>query len=80
MGYAIVPIIASIVLVLHHIILTHASRWSKLVLAIVVAASILIWWYSAQWILFAILMQSRRRYRDAVWRPIGGAERCVAPS
>jgi len=29
MGYGVIPIVASIALVLHHAILTDASRWSK---------------------------------------------------
>ena len=57
MGYAVIPIIVSFVLGIQHIFLTDASRWSKLLVTIVVATSFVIWWYYAQWIVVATLMQ-----------------------
>ncbi len=57
MGYSVIPVIASIVLVLHHVVITDASRWSKLFVATVVAASLAIWRYYPQWLIFATLMQ-----------------------
>ena len=57
MGYAFIPVIASIILVLHHVALTDASRWSKLIVATAVAASLAIWRYYPEWLVLATVVQ-----------------------
>lgn len=58
MGYALIPVIASIILLIHHVAATDASRLSKLVLTIVVLASLAIWKYFPRWLVAATVLQS----------------------
>lgn len=57
MAYGVIPIIASIILVIHHIALSDAPRGSKLSVGIAVAASLVIWQYYPRWLIFATLIQ-----------------------
>ncbi len=57
MGYAVIPIVASIVLMLHHVVATDASSKSKWFVAIVVVASMAVWRFFPQWIVLATLTQ-----------------------
>ncbi|MFB3105210.1 MAG: hypothetical protein ACE1ZA_09790 [Pseudomonadales bacterium] len=57
MGYAVIPIVASIVLMLHHVVVTDAPSKSKWFVAIVVAASMAVWRFFPQWIVLATLTQ-----------------------
>ena len=57
MGYAVIPVLASIILVLHHVAFTDASRLSKFIVATAVAASLAIWRYYPQWLVLATLVQ-----------------------
>ena len=58
MGYGFIPLIASIVLLLHHIALTDASRRSKSVVATAVGASLVVWQYYPRWLIFATVVQA----------------------
>ncbi len=49
--------IASIVLAVHHVAITDASRRSKLVIGTAVAASLAIWLYYPKWLVLATLEQ-----------------------
>ena len=57
MGYPFIPLIASIILMLHHVAITDASRPSKVTVVGVVVASLAIWRYAPQWLLLATLLQ-----------------------
>lgn len=57
MGYAFIPIIFSVVLALVYIAATEASRWSKIVVAAIVALSLVIWRLAPQWLVVATLLQ-----------------------
>lgn len=57
MGYVFIPLVASIVLALHHVAFTDASRWSKLALATIVLASLAIWRYYPRWMVIATVVQ-----------------------
>ena len=59
MGYGVVPIIASILLAVHHVAATDATRRSKLLVGLVVGASPAIWWYYPNWLVLAMLVQVR---------------------
>jgi hypothetical protein len=56
-GYAFIPVVASIILMVHHVAITDASRWSKLVVAVVVIASLAIWRFAPQWLVLATILQ-----------------------
>jgi uncharacterized membrane protein len=57
--YGLLGLVASVVLALHHVAITDASRRSKLAVSIVVAASLAIWWnyYQWQWRVLVIVLQ-----------------------
>jgi hypothetical protein len=57
MGYAFIPVVVSIILMLHHAAITDASRWSKFTVVGVVAVSLAIWRYAPQWLVLATLLQ-----------------------
>ena len=57
MGYDLIPVIASIALVIHHVALTDASRQSKVVVVTIVTVSLAIWRYHPQWLILATLLQ-----------------------
>ena len=57
MGYGFIPVIASIVLAIHHVLITEASPRSKLVVVTVVVVSLAIGRYYSQWMIVATLMQ-----------------------
>ena len=57
MGYAFIPVIASIILMIHHVVITEASRWSKFTVIGVVVASLVVWQYWPQWLVLATLLQ-----------------------
>ncbi len=57
MGYGFIPLIASIVLAVHHVAFTDASRSSKVTIVTVVAASLAIWRYYPQRLVLATLLQ-----------------------
>ena len=57
MGYGVIPIIASVLLAIHHVVATGASRWSKLAMVIIVSASLVVWQYYPRWLILATLMQ-----------------------
>jgi len=57
MGYGLIPPIASIVLAVHHVVLTEASRWSKGIVLVVVAGSFVIREQYPRWLLAATLLQ-----------------------
>ena len=57
MGYAVIPIIASVILAVHHVALAEASRRSKLTVAVVVAVSLVIWRFFPRWLIVATLLQ-----------------------
>jgi len=58
MGYALIPLMLSIALVIHHVFFTDASRGSKLVLSAAVLGSLVIWRFAPQWLIVATLLQS----------------------
>jgi hypothetical protein len=57
--YGLLGLVASVVLALHHVAMTEASRRSKLAVSIVVAGSWAIWWnyYQWQWRVLVIVLQ-----------------------
>ncbi len=57
-GYNFIPVFVSIVLGLHHVAFTDASRGSKLTVFGIVAVSLAIWLYGPRWLVFATLMQA----------------------
>ena len=57
MGYGFIPLIASIVLGIHHVAISDASRPSKWTVATVLAASLFIWRYHPRWLVVATLLQ-----------------------
>ena len=57
MGYGVIPIIAAILLAIHHVVVTDASRTSKIVMTVTVVVSLVIWQYYPRRILFATLLQ-----------------------
>lgn len=57
MGYAVIPIVASIVLALHHVFVSEASARSKAVVIVTVGVSVLIWRYAPRWLVAATVMQ-----------------------
>ena len=58
MGYIAIPLVASIILVIHHVAFTDASRWSKVIVASAVVGSLVIWRYFPLWLVFATLLES----------------------
>lgn len=58
MGYALIPLILSIALGIHHLLFTDASRASKLVLTSAVLGSLVIWHFAPRWLVLATLLQS----------------------
>ena len=57
MGYGLIPIVASITLMLHHVAITEASHSSKVSVVGVVTVSLAILWYWPQWLVVATLLQ-----------------------
>ena len=57
MGYAVIPVIAAIVLALHHVFVLDAPRRSKLVVVLVVGLSLVIWRVFPRHSLLATLLQ-----------------------
>ena len=57
MAYGVIPIIASILLAVHHVAATDATRRSKLLVGLVVAASLAVWWHYPKWLVPAMLVQ-----------------------
>ena len=57
MGYGVIPIIASVILAIHHVTIAEASRRSRLTVALVVTASLVIWRFFPRWIILAMLLQ-----------------------
>lgn len=56
-GYGLLPLVASVVLAALYVLLTDASRRSKVVVFVIVATSIVIWRTMPQWMLVALLLQ-----------------------
>jgi len=56
-GYALIPLVVSLVLGVRYVAIEQASRGSKLAVAVTVAAGLIIWWRYPQWILVATLLQ-----------------------
>ena len=57
MGYGVIPVIASIVLAIHHVAITDASRRSKVVIGTLVTASLVIWQFYPRWAVLATVVQ-----------------------
>jgi hypothetical protein len=58
MPYGLIPLIASIILGIRYLALEEASGRSKVTVATIVAAGLLIWWRYPQWLLVATLLQA----------------------
>jgi hypothetical protein len=58
MPYPVIALIAALGLAGYYAFGTEASRWSKVTVAAVVLASLLIWRYRPQWLLVAQLLQA----------------------
>jgi hypothetical protein len=58
MPYGLIPFIASVILGVRYLALEEASGGSKLAVAGIVAAGLLIWWRYPQWLLVATLLQA----------------------
>jgi hypothetical protein len=57
MPYALIAMVAAILLGIRYLILGDASLRSKIVVVAVVLASLVIWWYFPQWMVLAIFLQ-----------------------
>ena len=57
MPYLLIPLITSVLLGCQHVFLTDASRRSRIAVAVIVAASLLIFWYFPAWLIVATLIQ-----------------------
>ena len=58
MPYPVIALVAAVALSGYYVLGTEASRWSKVTVAAVVLASLLMWWYRPQWLLVAQLLQA----------------------
>ena len=58
MAYEVIPLIASVALAFHHVMIAEASRGSKCVVSLVVAVSLIIWWKYPGWLLLATALQA----------------------
>ena len=58
MIYGAIPLVASIILGFRYLALKEASGGSKVAVAAIVAAGLLVWWRYPQWLLVATLLQS----------------------
>ena len=47
--YSLLTLVAAIALAVHHVVITEASRLSKLAVTIAVVAALAIWWNCWQW-------------------------------
>jgi hypothetical protein len=57
MPYALIAMVAAILLGLRYLILGDASLRSKVFVATAVGASLVIWWYFPEWMVVAIFLQ-----------------------
>ncbi len=57
MGYGFILVVAAVILALRHLAFTDASRWSKLAVATIVIASLVISRYAPQWMVLPTLLQ-----------------------
>jgi hypothetical protein len=55
--YALIPLVVSVVLGARYLAMGDPSRWSKAVVVIAVAASLVIWWKYPEWLLVASIAQ-----------------------
>jgi hypothetical protein len=58
MPYGLIPLIASVVLGVRYLAFEEASGGSKVGVATIAAAGLLIWWRYPQWLLVATLLQA----------------------
>jgi hypothetical protein len=58
MPYALIPLIAAVVLAVHHLVISEASRRSKWTVAFVVVTSLAIWRFFPRWTIVALLLQA----------------------
>jgi len=58
MPYLLIPLIGSLILGLVYATNAEASSRSKLIVSVIVAMSLAIWWWYPQWLLFATLLQA----------------------
>jgi hypothetical protein len=58
MPYGLIPLIASVILGVRYLALAETSGGSKVAVASIVAAGLLIWWRYPQWLLIATLVQA----------------------
>jgi hypothetical protein len=57
MPYALIPLLVSVVLGIRYVALRDATRWSKAIVVLAVAASVVIWWEYPEWLIGATLAQ-----------------------
>ena len=57
MGYALIPLITSVILVVPYVFVSDASRGSKLSVLVIVLTSLVIWRYFPAWSVVATLLQ-----------------------
>lgn len=57
MPYSLIPLLASIILGAVHVTATGASTLSKLVVSLLIGASLFVWWAYPQWLIVATLIQ-----------------------
>jgi hypothetical protein len=57
MPYALIAMLAALLLGVRYLVLGDASLRSKIAVVAAVVASLVIWWYFPQWMVVAILLQ-----------------------
>ena len=57
MPYALIAMLAAVVLGVRYVLLGDASVGSKIAVVLVVLTSLVIWWYIPAWMVVAILLQ-----------------------
>ena len=57
MGYALIPLVVSVLLAIQHAVSSKASRASKTGVLAAVLASLVIWRYFPAWLVVATLLQ-----------------------
>jgi len=70
MGYVSIPLVVCIVLLIHHVAATEASRRSKLLVTVLVAVSIMIGRFFPHWSLLSMLTQVGAGIYMLVWLKI----------
>ena len=58
MGYGLIPLVASIALGIHHVLVTDASTRSKASVSVIVITSLVIWFGFPKWMVWATVLQS----------------------